>query len=84
VSHDLKVERLFDAPLGVVFDAFTDPQAQKELYADAPDWIVQAECDLWVGPVDDRVRACGKHPRLGRPTCSRWSTGRRGWSTARR
>jgi DNA-binding transcriptional ArsR family regulator/uncharacterized protein YndB with AHSA1/START domain len=49
VSHDLKLERLYDAAAEVVFDAFTDPQAQKELYADAPDWIVQAECDLRVG-----------------------------------
>jgi uncharacterized protein YndB with AHSA1/START domain len=49
VSYDLKLERLFDAAPEVVFDAFTDPQAQKELYADAPDWIVEAECDLRVG-----------------------------------
>jgi uncharacterized protein YndB with AHSA1/START domain len=49
VSHDLKLERLFDAAPEVVFDVFTDPQAQKELYADAPDWIVEAECDLRVG-----------------------------------
>jgi uncharacterized protein YndB with AHSA1/START domain len=49
VSHDLRLERLFDAAPEVVFDAFTDPDAQKELYADAPDWIVEAECDLRVG-----------------------------------
>ena len=49
MSHDLKVERLFDAAPEVVFDAFTDPQAQKELYADAPDWVVRSECDLRVG-----------------------------------
>jgi uncharacterized protein YndB with AHSA1/START domain len=36
MSHDLTVERVFDAPPGIVFDAFTDPAAQKELYADAP------------------------------------------------
>jgi len=33
----------------VVFDAFTDPRAQWEMYADEPDWIVQSECDLRVG-----------------------------------
>ena len=49
MSHDLKLERLFDAAPEVVFDAFTDPQAQKQLYADAPDWIVEAACDLRVG-----------------------------------
>jgi uncharacterized protein YndB with AHSA1/START domain len=49
VSHDLKLERLFDAAPEVVFDAFTDPDAQKELYADAPDWVVRSECDLRVG-----------------------------------
>ena len=49
MSHDLRLERLYDAAPEVVFDAFTDPNAQKELYADAPDWIVEAECDLRVG-----------------------------------
>lgn len=49
MSHDLRLERVFDAPPEVVFDAFTDPGAQKELYADAPDWVVEAECDLRVG-----------------------------------
>jgi uncharacterized protein YndB with AHSA1/START domain len=49
VSHDLRLERLYDAAPEVVFDAFTDPDVQKELYADAPDWIVEAECDLRVG-----------------------------------
>jgi uncharacterized protein YndB with AHSA1/START domain len=49
VSHDLRLEREYDAAPEVVFDAFTDPDAQKELYADAPDWIVEAECDLRVG-----------------------------------
>jgi uncharacterized protein YndB with AHSA1/START domain len=49
VSHDLRLERWYDAAPEVVFDAFTDPDAQKELYADAPDWIVEADCDLRVG-----------------------------------
>jgi uncharacterized protein YndB with AHSA1/START domain len=49
VSHDLQLERVYDAAPEVVFDAFTDPDAQRELYADAPDWIVEAECDLRVG-----------------------------------
>jgi uncharacterized protein YndB with AHSA1/START domain len=49
LSHDVKLERVYDAPPELVFDAFTDPEAQKELYADAPDWIVASECDLRVG-----------------------------------
>ena len=49
MSHDLRLERGYDADPEIVFDAFTDPDAQKELYADAPDWIVEAECDLRVG-----------------------------------
>jgi uncharacterized protein YndB with AHSA1/START domain len=51
MTHDLRLERVIDAAPDVVFDAFTDPGAQKELYADAPDWIVRSECDLRVGGV---------------------------------
>jgi uncharacterized protein YndB with AHSA1/START domain len=49
VTHDLRVERVYDAPPEVVFDAFTDPQAQREMYADEPDWVVRSKCDLRVG-----------------------------------
>jgi uncharacterized protein YndB with AHSA1/START domain len=49
VSHDLRLERVYDAAPEVVFDAFTDPEAQGELYADAPDWVVESTCDLRVG-----------------------------------
>jgi uncharacterized protein YndB with AHSA1/START domain len=49
VTHDLRVERVYDAAPEAVFDAFTDPQAQQEMYADEPDWIVWSECDLRVG-----------------------------------
>jgi len=49
VSHNLEPERLFDALPEVVFGEFTGLQAQKELYAYAPDWIVESECDLRVG-----------------------------------
>jgi uncharacterized protein YndB with AHSA1/START domain len=49
VSHDLRLERVYDAAPEVVFDAFTDPAAQQDLYADAPDWIVESACDLRVG-----------------------------------
>jgi uncharacterized protein YndB with AHSA1/START domain len=49
VTHDLRVQRVYDAAPEVVFDAFTDPRAQREMYADEPDWIVRSECDLRVG-----------------------------------
>ena len=49
MSHDLRLERVYRAPPELVFDAFTDPDAQQELYADAPDWTVEATCDLRVG-----------------------------------
>jgi uncharacterized protein YndB with AHSA1/START domain len=49
MSSDLRLERVYDAAPEVVFDAFTDPEAQRELYADAPDWVVESECDLRVG-----------------------------------
>lgn len=49
MTHDLRVERVYAAAPAVVFDAFTDPEAQKEMYADEPGWIVRSECDLRVG-----------------------------------
>jgi uncharacterized protein YndB with AHSA1/START domain len=49
VSHDLRLERVYEAAPATVFDAFTDPDAQKELYADTPDWVVESEIDLRVG-----------------------------------
>jgi uncharacterized protein YndB with AHSA1/START domain len=49
VSHDLRVERWFDATPGEVFDAYTDPDAQREWYQDQPGWVVEADCDLRVG-----------------------------------
>jgi uncharacterized protein YndB with AHSA1/START domain len=49
VTHDLRVERVYDAAPELVFGAFTDPEAQQEMYADEPDWIVRSECDLRVG-----------------------------------
>jgi uncharacterized protein YndB with AHSA1/START domain len=49
VTHALTIERTFDASPELVFDSFVDPGAQHELYADAPDWIVDSACDLRVG-----------------------------------
>ena len=49
MTHDLRVERVYDAAPEVVFDAFTDTRAQQEMYADELDWVVRSECDLRVG-----------------------------------
>lgn len=49
MSPEIRLQRWFDAPPEVVFDAFTDPDAQRALRAAAPDWIVESECDLQVG-----------------------------------
>jgi dihydrofolate reductase/uncharacterized protein YndB with AHSA1/START domain len=49
VSPDIRLERWFDARPEVVFDAYTDPDAQRDLRAGGPDWIVETECDLRVG-----------------------------------
>jgi uncharacterized protein YndB with AHSA1/START domain len=49
VSPDISLQRWFDASQDVVFDAYTDPDAQRALRAGTLDWIVESECDLRVG-----------------------------------
>lgn len=49
MSYDLKIERLIDAPPEDVFNAFVDPAANKQWYADRPGDTVTATCDLRVG-----------------------------------
>jgi uncharacterized protein YndB with AHSA1/START domain len=49
VSYDLKIERLIDAPPEEVFNAFVDPEANKQWYADRPEDTVTSTCDLRVG-----------------------------------
>jgi uncharacterized protein YndB with AHSA1/START domain len=52
VSLDLRFERLIAAAPERVFDAFTDPAGQREIYGqDAAGWIVDSRCDLRVGGV---------------------------------
>jgi hypothetical protein len=75
VSHDRKLERLFDASPEVVSGGFTGLQAQKELYADAPGWIVESECGLRVEASGRSCSGLREPRRLARPTCSRWD----GW-----
>ncbi|MEO3807719.1 SRPBCC domain-containing protein [Sphaerisporangium sp. B11E5] len=54
MNHDLSVERVFNHPPEVVFDAFTDAEAQKIWFVLGPDGrpdgsFVEAECDPRVG-----------------------------------
>lgn len=52
MSHELRIERLFDAPPELVFDTFVDPGAQQELFAGGgPEgWILrESRIDLRVG-----------------------------------
>ena len=49
MSYDMRLERLVDAQPEVAFDSFVDPEAQHQLYAEEPNWIVESECDLRIG-----------------------------------
>jgi uncharacterized protein YndB with AHSA1/START domain len=51
MTIELRLERLYDAPPEVVFDAFVDPATQEELHgASQPNWRVQrSETDVRVG-----------------------------------
>ena len=51
MSHELRLEHMYDAPPEVVFDAFVDPGTQVELHGHGmPNWKVhRAETDLRVG-----------------------------------
>jgi len=49
VSPDIRLQRWFEAPPEVVFDANADPDAQRALRARDLDWMVESECDLRVG-----------------------------------
>ena len=51
MSHELRIERLIDAPPEVVFDAFVDPTTQEELHGSGRSgWTVhRSETDARVG-----------------------------------
>ncbi len=49
MSPDIRLQRWFEAPPDVVFDAYTDPDAQRAIRAGGPDWVVESECHLRVG-----------------------------------
>ena len=49
MTHDLRLERTLDAKPDVVFDLWTDIDADKVLFASDPASTVDVECDLRVG-----------------------------------
>ena len=52
MTRGLRFERLIAAPPERVFDAFTDPEGQREFYGtDDAGWVVDSQCDLRVGGV---------------------------------
>ena len=75
MSYELTVERVIEAPAEVVFDAFTDADAQRAWMQDPDD---PGATFAWVAPGSSRggpaATSC-----TGRPTCSRWSTGPAAW-----
>ena len=52
MSEDFKFERLIAARPEEVFDAFTSPEGQREMYGkDQPGWVVESNCELRAGGV---------------------------------
>jgi uncharacterized protein YndB with AHSA1/START domain len=51
MSHELRLQRIIDAPPQVVFDAFVDPANQAELHgAGTPGWTLErCETDVTIG-----------------------------------
>ena len=51
MSYELRLERLYDAPPEVVFDAFVDPESQEQLHGSGEaGWVVsRCETDVRVG-----------------------------------
>jgi uncharacterized protein YndB with AHSA1/START domain len=50
-TYDLVAEQLLDATVEDVFDAYTDADAGRTVFAGGPDWDVDVACDLRVGGV---------------------------------
>lgn len=50
-TYVLTAERVLDAAVEDVFDAYTNPEAGRTVFAGGPDWVVEVRCDLRVGGV---------------------------------
>jgi len=52
MTEPLRIERVIDAPLDVVFDTFLTDDGQAAFYGqDDPGWVLESDCDLRVGGV---------------------------------
>ncbi|SEE70338.1 SRPBCC family protein [Ruania alba] len=52
MNRELRYERLIEASPERAFDLFTSPAGQQAFYGnDAPGWVVDSRCELWVGGV---------------------------------
>jgi uncharacterized protein YndB with AHSA1/START domain len=58
MSHDLVLERTLDAPIGLVWQAYTDPEHIKQWFAPRPYRITECELDLRPGGIF-RIRMTG-------------------------
>jgi uncharacterized protein YndB with AHSA1/START domain len=58
MSHDLVLERTLDAPIGLVWQAYTDPEHIKQWFAPRPYRIAECELDLRPGGIF-RIRMTG-------------------------
>jgi uncharacterized protein YndB with AHSA1/START domain len=73
MTHELRLERLYDAPPEMVFDAFVDPANQRELHGQGkPGWTIQrAETDVRVGGTSVyAMGAEGEEPDIETRVCS--------------
>ena len=76
-GYVVRIERTFDAPREVVFDAWTSPEVLRRWFHCAPDWETpEAEVDLRVGgeirvvmrkPDGSKVSAGGEYTEIDRP-----------------
>jgi uncharacterized protein YndB with AHSA1/START domain len=67
MSHELRLERVFDAPPEAVYDAFVDPDTQERLHGGGrPGWVVhRCETDVRVGGTSTYVMGPeGKEPDI--------------------
>ncbi len=83
MTYELRLERLYDAPPEVVFDAFTDPANQAELHGEGTEGWPSNESrrtSEWAAPPRTRWGLQGSSP-TSRRACAPWWTGRTGWSS---
>lgn len=80
MTHELRLERLIDAPVEQVFDAFVDPDAQAEMHGEGqPGWVIhRAETDVRVGGTSTyEMGAEGREPDTEIRVCTEYDRPRR-------